>query len=298
MIKRCVICGKAFDSKGYSKYCSPECRVKGAWAKRKQVYIKKVCPVCGKEFLANRADNIYCSNKCVQKNFQAKRRVVKHFKKICPVCGKEFITSNNTVKYCSDDCRNVIYKDYQKIYRENIKRRKLRREHNLPEKEKCICLECGKEFFKSRSSQKYCSYECKEKHNYKTRNMPKNKICGICGKSFQPSNYYKYYCSDECKVKASELKAERNRVKNLERSRKKASIDREKRSKLNERKRNGNEVLNKINTIAKETGLSYGEVKKWYPDMDKIKFMANYLGRKGMDANEPRIVGRTSMLIV
>lgn len=61
---------------------------------------------------------------------------------------------------------------------------------------------------------------------------------------------------------------------------------------------NGNELLNEINKISKETGLSYGEVKKWYHDMNKIKFMASYLGRKGMDANEPRIVGRTSMLIV
>lgn len=53
-----------------------------------------------------------------------------------------------------------------------------------------------------------------------------------------------------------------------------------------------------INKIAKETGLSYGEVKKWYPDMNKIKFMAGYLGRKGMNINEPRVVGRTSMIIV
>lgn len=40
---------------------------------------------------------------------------------------------------------------------------------------------------------------------------------------------------------------------------------------------NGNELLNEINKISKETGLSYGEVKKWYHDMNKIKFMASYL---------------------
>lgn len=301
MIKKCELCGKEFESKGYSKYCSPECIYEGTWMKRRKVNeIKKICPECGKEFVAHRVDKIYCSSKCVQRHYQSKHKKAKMINKICPICGKKFRTKNTKIKYCSDECRDVVYNDYQAKMMDTIKRKRKKREENKKEKriEKAICPECGNEFIKNRRFQVFCCEKCNHTYHNKQKSINSKRVCGICGKIFKPNNYYKYYCSDKCKIKASEIKEERNRIKTLERSRKKTAIEREKRLKLNERRKNGNEVLNEINRISKETGLSYGEVKKWYPDMDKIKFMANYLGRKGMDANEPRIVGRTSMLIV
>ena len=53
-----------------------------------------------------------------------------------------------------------------------------------------------------------------------------------------------------------------------------------------------------VNVFVQYLLIFIGEVKKWYPDMNKIKFMASYLGRKGMKPDEVRTVGRTSIIIV
>lgn len=58
--------------------------------------IKKVCPVCGKEFSANRNSTTYCSKTCFYES-QKKYR-------ICPTCGKQFNPHSSRQIYCSISC--------------------------------------------------------------------------------------------------------------------------------------------------------------------------------------------------
>lgn len=58
MIKKCLVCGKEFETKTPQKtYCSPECR------KKAQGYYK-ICPACGKQFKTYSKNRIYCSAVC------------------------------------------------------------------------------------------------------------------------------------------------------------------------------------------------------------------------------------------
>ena len=54
--------------------------------------IKKTCKYCGAEFEAKRSDAKFCSAKCRMAN---KREQQKPTKKICPVCGAEFVGNSN-----------------------------------------------------------------------------------------------------------------------------------------------------------------------------------------------------------
>lgn len=77
--------------------------------------IKKVCPICGKEFQIDSSDHrlkagktVTCSRKCGGKMIQ-KGRIV-----CCPVCGKDFYTTRN--KTCSVEC-GIIYKSRNTIHK-------------------------------------------------------------------------------------------------------------------------------------------------------------------------------------
>ena len=58
--------------------------------------VKRICKVCGKEFVGVRSSN-FCSSKC---------RNTKE--RICPVCGKKFV---GVRKYCSDECMMVAARE-------------------------------------------------------------------------------------------------------------------------------------------------------------------------------------------
>lgn len=78
-VKKCVVCGKAFQAKSHpnKKYCSEECQKAGAkilWMKRvheqkkfsqlPEDERKRKCVSCGKTFIAKRSDQRYCSKRC------------------------------------------------------------------------------------------------------------------------------------------------------------------------------------------------------------------------------------------
>ena len=81
MLKICEVCGKEYEGKSYSKYCSPECKkVRNSKVasqrrseKRKQEWGElehiKQCPVCGKEFELKQTHRTqkYCCSKCRRK---------------------------------------------------------------------------------------------------------------------------------------------------------------------------------------------------------------------------------------
>lgn len=76
--------------------------------------------------------------------------------------------------------------------------------------EKCICIECGKEFkvkpYKVNSA-KFCSYECMGKYNTGIhRGEWITKICPSCGLEFETlKSKQKKYCSEQCYHERKEL---------------------------------------------------------------------------------------------
>ena len=81
MLKICEVCGKEYEGKSFSKYCSPKCKKKKNNAtfqkkrseKRKQEWEQlehiKQCPVCGKEFELKQTHRTqkYCCAECRKK---------------------------------------------------------------------------------------------------------------------------------------------------------------------------------------------------------------------------------------
>lgn len=125
------------------------------------------------------------------------------------------------------------------------------------------CEYCGATFKTTNSNVKYCSNECRRlRKNEKMNKLYKHKLpkliekkCEFCGKKFFPKNSHSKYCCSECK-----------------RSRQKERI------KLNSKKikNKKDKFIYKFRYISQRTGLSYGIVKAYYPDMVYIQKMAEY----------------------
>lgn len=109
--KRCVICGKLFDTicnNTIKETCSSKCTaalIKKNRQKSAESTIR-TCEWCGKEFHPKSKRDKYCYSK--------------HYK-ICEVCGKEFeidVRKDKTKKTCSIECENKlrsINTDYTKV---------------------------------------------------------------------------------------------------------------------------------------------------------------------------------------
>ena len=76
---------------------------------------KKVCPVCGKEFVLTSNHQSFCCEDCRLKDRNAKKAEARYEergdhlyrKRICTVCGKEFWPVNSQQKRCSDECKRT-----------------------------------------------------------------------------------------------------------------------------------------------------------------------------------------------
>ena len=77
--------------------------------------IKKVCPVCGKEFIAQKNRQKYCSSACY--GLQKRKNMPKQY---CTVCKKEiqpnFSTGQKSRKFCSQECYLAYRNDYYKYH--------------------------------------------------------------------------------------------------------------------------------------------------------------------------------------
>ncbi len=85
MLKKCVICGKKFNSKNGIITCSDIC-----YEMRKK--------------------------KILEKNELIRQNKLKREHKKCPVCSKMFEVNRNHLVYCSAECREVATKDKKKKY--------------------------------------------------------------------------------------------------------------------------------------------------------------------------------------
>ena len=114
----------------------------------------KQCKYCGKEFLPDSKQQVYCTKECRIKMNMEKEKLKrkKEFEKWrssnihkCEHCGSEFNPRTRRQLYCSEKCKTEVMRQQQKENRQ------------LRKKERC-CVVCGKSIIGSRKF-KYCSWE-------------------------------------------------------------------------------------------------------------------------------------------
>lgn len=105
---------------------------------------KKVCPICGKEFVQKVGNQIYCSIKCKKKanNRNARLRYAKRvsedvYKLKCRHCGEIFNSTVPTRKYCSPHCHNQAVLNRKSKPKETSAEREARQNRLIDEAEQC-----------------------------------------------------------------------------------------------------------------------------------------------------------------
>lgn len=79
---------------------------------------KHTCEQCGKEFVIfHKKKRKYCSDQCRKQHYLDTKKIQIR-KKICPICGKEFMPETYRNKYCSEFCSRAGQVDRVREYRE------------------------------------------------------------------------------------------------------------------------------------------------------------------------------------
>lgn len=111
---------------------------------------KRVCPVCGKQFLQKEKDQRYCGKSCAAKARGWSKQKGTDVKGVCKICGKKLEKGSRRKVYCSDKCARA---SNAKWHREKYKKKR----------KICICAWCGETFQANDRNKKYCSEVCKRK---------------------------------------------------------------------------------------------------------------------------------------
>jgi len=74
--------------------------------------VKASCAYCGDTFYTMNIQQKYCSGRCVNDAYMARRKARKEAEreKVCPVCGKHFTGKSKATIYCSDACKQKAYR--------------------------------------------------------------------------------------------------------------------------------------------------------------------------------------------
>ena len=104
--------------------------------------------------------------------------------RICKYCGQEFYPINSQTLYCSHYCQ--------------------KKANTTKQRYKCICTNCGKEFYRSSKVKDghnvFCCNKCVGL--YKTKTMIETRLCEICKQPYITSKTSKQrFCSDACQIK-------------------------------------------------------------------------------------------------
>lgn len=170
--------------------------------------VKKICPVCNKEFTTKRKHQMYCSHDCQAQSMRKERA-----SGVCMYCGKYFTAKRYTAvgKYCSHQCQinDLHQQKLDKLKQEQLvkEKRKQEKEQQKLQAERLNqlahykeCAECGTVFYAQHLAVKYCSDSCRKKHfnRYHDHRLDKcavkdpsitlaklyvkyNGVCQICG---------------------------------------------------------------------------------------------------------------------
>ena len=85
------------DLKAHYHYVKKEC-------------VKKLCKNCGKEFITNKSQKVFCCYECYH-TYNINRYTKKEMREIiCKTCGKQFSTNHQYKKYCCIDCYKTAKK--------------------------------------------------------------------------------------------------------------------------------------------------------------------------------------------
>lgn len=117
-IVKCPICRRYFLDADFSGLC-PACEPQNEWRIK-----PKTCPVCGKEFMAVRGTQVYCSRECHTQAYIRKkhaealeRQKIQKEPKECPYCHKVFAPRHPLQKYCNPKCskrmNSLAFRDKQ-----------------------------------------------------------------------------------------------------------------------------------------------------------------------------------------
>jgi len=185
--------------------------------------VNVICQWCGKIFSVyasriERGGGKFCSQQCYSEYLREAKKGEKNpswkekKKCICAQCKKEFFVNqweiNKGRKFCSRECYAIYRsKHYKREKAPAWKGGKI----------KCICKECGREFYVDPNVKKkgrgiFCSRSCQGKYiashwltpmNIRKKNKRIRKICKECGKEFlvPPSQKDHVFCSRECYYK-------------------------------------------------------------------------------------------------
>lgn len=99
------------------------------------------------------------------------------------------------------------------------------------------CPVCGKMFVKDSNAKKYCSAQCRRKHNSRKPDNLEEFKCAWCGEEYQGTRR-KRYCSAECRLEANARAKSRTRT----RKKKKPVLS-----------------IEQVAVLSREAGMSYGE---------------------------------------
>ena len=90
--------------------------------------VLRQCPQCGREFQPKEIRNIYCSDKCRDKEIRQRRleqyHMNRHGSKPCRVCGKMFEPTRSTQIYCGKECSRKAAKENEKEYQRQLREQK------------------------------------------------------------------------------------------------------------------------------------------------------------------------------
>ncbi len=115
----CEICGKKFiKQRNHQRFCSNNC--KSAYRRKTGVdNEQRVCVICGTEFTTNKYSKTQtCNKKCGR---QLTKKKYKPEEKKCECCGIKFKTKRANQKFCSIKCIRTTYsQNKQKIQQKQI----------------------------------------------------------------------------------------------------------------------------------------------------------------------------------
>lgn len=112
--------------------------------------LQKTCTRCGRDYQADRIDNVYCNRCIAELNQEAKEKEKMWRNKVirCVECGEEFEMKSSKSKYCSEKCLNRAMSRIQEIRKRKRIKQNGRIDYGvtltkLIKRDKNICQICG-----------------------------------------------------------------------------------------------------------------------------------------------------------